>query len=123
MRTKIIDIRAGLILVLLLTVGLFSFAQERVVNGKITDSDGSALEGVSIGLKGVSGGTFSDENGFFRLTVPADAKQLVVSFVGFESQEVTIGVTDVSLDIVLKSTTQDLDEVVVVGYGTIKSAT
>lgn len=120
MGTKIIDFKAMLIVGLLVMIAVFSFAQERMIKGKITDSGGNALEGVNVGLKDSQGGTFSDENGFFSLSVSTDVSQLVVSFIGFESQEVEIGAGDSDLIIVLQSTTQDLDEVVVVGYGTMK---
>lgn len=101
--------------VLLLCGATTAFAQS-TVTGKVTSSDdGSALPGVNILEKGTSNGTVSDSDGNFTITVGANAT-LILSFVGFTSQEVAVG-SQTSLDIKLVSDVKALSEVVVVGYG------
>lgn len=102
-----------------------ALAQNKVITGKITDSkDKSALIGVSIIVKGSNTGTNTDASGSFRINAPASATTLVVSYIGYTSQEVAIPASGV-VNLTLVSTTNSLNEVVVVGYGTqrIKDAT
>lgn len=89
-----------------------------VVTGKVVDSKGQGLIGVSIKIKGTSQGVSTDVNGDFKLTV-AENGVLVVNYLGYESQEVQVNGRRV-LRITLKETASELDEVVVVGYGTMK---
>ncbi|HRQ50961.1 MAG TPA: TonB-dependent receptor plug domain-containing protein, partial [Agriterribacter sp.] len=101
----------------------FSFstalAQNRTVTGNVTDSkDGAPLVGATIQVKGSRSGTTTDMSGDFSITIPAAAKTLVVSAVGYESQDVPIDADHLS--VVLVATTSDLEEVVVVGYGTAR---
>jgi TonB-dependent starch-binding outer membrane protein SusC len=92
-------------------------AQERVISGKVVSSeDGSALPGVSVTVKGTTRGVTTDANGAYKISVPSNAK-LAFSFVGFTSLDVSVG-TRTELNMVLKSAATDLDEVVIVGYGT-----
>ncbi len=101
--------------VLLLCGATTAFAQS-TVSGKVTSSDdGSALPGVNILEKGTSNGTVSDSDGNFTISVGANAT-LILSFVGFTSQEVAVG-SQTSLDVKLISDVKALSEVVVVGYG------
>lgn len=95
-------------------------AQEKTVTGTVTDGT-EPLIGVSVQVKGTSNGTMTDLDGKFSLkNVPAKAV-LLVSFVGFESQEVSVdGKTNIN--IVLKESSALLDEVVVVGFGSQKKA-
>ncbi|MDP2114304.1 MAG: carboxypeptidase-like regulatory domain-containing protein, partial [Bacteroidota bacterium] len=64
--------------------------QQSKISGKVTGTSGEALPGVTVAVKGTSGGTITDNNGNFQLNLPADAKTLVFSFVGMKSQEVAI---------------------------------
>ena len=96
--------------------------QQKVVTGKITDLKGEALIGVNILVKGTSNGTVTDINGKFSLSkVPSNAL-LVFTYVGYESVTKPVGNTN-SINVVLKENEQNLDEVVVVGYGTQKKVT
>jgi len=97
-----------------------SVQQQKVsVSGKVTDSKGGTLPGVSVFVKGTMTGTITDNDGKFSLPVPADAKTLVFSFVGMKTQEIAItGKTSVS--IVLQEELVGIEEVVTVGYGTSK---
>ncbi|WP_300602140.1 TonB-dependent receptor [Niabella sp.] len=88
----------------------------QTVTGAVTDERGTALAGASISIKGTSNATVAGEGGTYRITVPGNGT-LVVSSVGYASQE--IPVQDRSeINVVLKSAATDLNEVVVVGYGT-----
>lgn len=95
----------------------FSFAQDRVISGKVVDAAGAPLSGVSVVAKGSASGTQSNANGQFQLTVASTVNTLVLSSVGFTSQEVSIqGVNSVS--VVLASVSTTMGDVVVVAYGT-----
>jgi TonB-linked SusC/RagA family outer membrane protein len=90
--------------------------QETKLSGKVTSSVGEVLTGVSVKVKGSSLGTQTDGNGNFNLTVPDNAI-LVFSYVGFVTQEIAVsGRTSVNVSMV--ASTQKMDEVVVIGYGT-----
>lgn len=99
-----------------------SIAQaQKTVSGKVTESkSGIPISGVSITVKGGTAGTSTDEAGSFSLTVPANGKVLIFSAIGYETKEVSIEGTDFSAPVLLSSATKDLNEVVVVGYGTRK---
>ncbi len=109
------------LLAFLLFVGLITtFAQTRDVTGTVTSSDdGATIPGASVVAKGTTVGTITDMEGHFILKVPSNAKTLVVSFVGFASQEVVLN-NSKDYKITLKSEQVAVDEVVVVGYGTQK---
>lgn len=94
-----------------------ALAQERSVSGRITSADdNSAIPGVNVLEKGTSNGTVSDADGNFRINVGPNAV-LVFSFVGYTTQEVTVG-TQSTVNVSLASDVTALSEVVVVGYGT-----
>jgi TonB-linked SusC/RagA family outer membrane protein len=97
-----------------------ALAQNKVITGRITDSkDKSALIGVSIIVKGSTAGTNTDASGSFRINAPASATTLVVSYIGYTSKEVPIPASNV-INVSLASTTNALNEVVVIGYGTVR---
>ncbi|RXF68271.1 SusC/RagA family TonB-linked outer membrane protein [Arcticibacter tournemirensis] len=104
------------VLVLFLFLGNV-YAQNIAVRGKVTDAaNGEALIGVSIKVKGTAQGTSSDVNGGFTINAPANGT-LVFSYVGFKVTEVPVnGQTNMSVK--LAASSQSLQEVVVVGYGT-----
>lgn len=112
--------------VLLALAVLLSFGQvlaQMTVSGTVTDArDGSTLPGVNIVVVGTTVGTITDIDGNFTLAVPASAKELMVSMVGYASLTLPIGETQV-FNIALKEATKALDEVVIVGYGTQKRST
>ncbi|MBL7720940.1 MAG: TonB-dependent receptor plug domain-containing protein, partial [Chitinophagaceae bacterium] len=105
-------------LMMLALVAQISFAQNRVISGKVTDSkDGSGMLGVTISVKGSTAATQSSADGSFKLTVPENATTLVFSFVGFNKQEVSITGTN-TVNVSLVNSNTGLGEVVVVAYGT-----
>lgn len=90
-------------------------AQRQTVTGKVTDATGTPLPGVNIIIKGSTLGTTTDTNGAYTLEANT-TDVLVVSFIGYKTQEVSVG-SQTSLDISLEEDVSTLDEVVVVGYG------
>ena len=92
---------------------LTSFAQKKVT-GKITDESGSGLPGVSVTVKGTSKGAISDVNGSYSVDAAAN-NALVFSFVGYDTQEVSVG-SKTSINVVMNPDDQALQEVVVTGY-------
>jgi hypothetical protein len=116
-----------LILAATLGSGSYSFANANTVHsfwlqskleGTISDSNGP-IAGASITVKGTGISTFSDENGHFSLSDVKSGSTLVISYMGYQSEEVVI-TNQTNLNITLEQTSSDLDEVVVVAYGTAK---
>ncbi|RYE36542.1 MAG: SusC/RagA family TonB-linked outer membrane protein [Sphingobacteriaceae bacterium] len=101
----------------------FVLAQADVVRGKVTDEKGEALIGVSVKLKDSAVGAATDYNGNFSITIPASSTNavLVISYLGFVTQEVPVA-GRTSMTILLKANIKNLEEVVVVGYNTVKKS-
>ncbi|MCF8715627.1 TonB-dependent receptor [Joostella atrarenae] len=97
----------------------FLFAQEKVVKGNVVDGSGVPVPGVSVLIKGTSMGVATDFDGNYEITTHNTDAVLVFSFMGFLSQEKVVGSQDV-VNVVMKEDVAQLDEVVVVGYGTQK---
>ena len=89
-----------------------------VITGTVNDENGS-LPGVSVFIKGTTQGVVTDINGKFTITVPSRESVLVFSFIGYASQEITVGNRAI-FDVVLAEEAAKIDEVVVVGYGVQK---
>lgn len=127
---RVVKLTSGLLLALTLQVSAaatsktvissktYLLQDKKIVKGKVVDEKGLPIPGVNILLKGTKVSTQTDFNGSFTIEAPNNNAKLVVSYIGMESQEVTIGNTP--LTIVLKEAGQKLDEVVVVAYGTQK---
>ncbi len=95
--------------------------QQKSVSGKVTESSGSSLPGVTVLVKGTTNGTITDSNGRFTLgNVPTDAT-LVFSFVGMKTQEIVIA-GKTTINVVFEEETIGIDEVVAIGYGTMKKS-
>ncbi len=94
------------------------WAQQRSVSGRVTSSeDGSALPGVNVLIKGTKQGVSTDGDGRFSINVPSTNTTLVFSFIGFDAKEVAVG-NQTSINPTLTPNASELNEVVVVGYGT-----
>lgn len=105
-------------LFVLLLIASSVLAQDRRVTGKVTAAeDGLPLPGVSVKVTGQKQGTQTDASGKFSLNIPADAKSLEVSYIGFVNQIVAIGART-NINVSLQNDTKALSEVVVVGYST-----
>jgi TonB-linked SusC/RagA family outer membrane protein len=96
-------------------------AQNRTVKGKVTDEKGAPVDHASVVVKGTTTGTTTSADGSFSISVPATAKALVISSLNFTSQEVALG-SKTAFDVVLKSSDESLQEVVVTAYGTVKKS-
>lgn len=95
-----------------------AFAQQVGISGTVTDSKGETLIGVSVSVKGSTTGTITDLDGKYSLSVPSTAKTLEAKYIGMKTQDVPI--TGTVVDIVMRDDFSELDEVVVIGYGTMK---
>jgi TonB-linked SusC/RagA family outer membrane protein len=116
----LIRVSITLCTLLALLLAIPATAQNVTVSGKVTSSDdGTPLPGVTVMVKGSSNGTTSDADGVYSLSISDPAGALVFSFIGYTQQEVAIG-NRTSIDIALTADIQQLTEVVVVGYGTVK---
>src|SRR5476649_2341757 len=92
----------------------------RTVKGKVTDDKGAGIANASVIAKGSTRGTTTATDGSFSLVVPTGTKSLVVSSLNFTTLDFAIGNKETAITISLQSSTNSLDEVVVVGYGTQK---
>ncbi len=118
MRKKRLLGRVAIPLLLLFT-GISAHAQNRIISGKVTDSkDGSPMQGVSVVAKGLQKGTVTGPDGTFRISIGPRTTALVFSSVGFGKVEQTINGDNMM--IALTATNAALNEVVVIGYGSLK---
>jgi len=93
-------------------------AQNITLNGRIIGDDGNGIPGASVQLKSTRTGVLTDPQGFFKLTAPANGT-LLISSVGFVPREIAID-RQTTVNVTLKSAVSDLEQVVVIGYGTAK---
>ena len=93
--------------------------QQRKVSGKVTDSSGATLPGVSVVVKGTTTGVITDNNGNFLISNTPDNAILQFSFVGMKGQEIVVG-RKTTINVTLVEETVGIEEVVAVGYGTQK---
>lgn len=91
----------------------------RLINGTVMDSDNNPLPGVNITIKGSMLGTSTDVDGNYYLEIPDNKTILVFQYIGFKSEEVLVG-RSINVNVIMKEELTDLEEVVVVGYGTQK---
>ena len=105
---------------MLLTLFSFSVAVAQVlVRGTVVDQTGESVPGASIQIKGGTQGTITDLDGKFSLNAPNKKSILIVSFIGYVTQELPVE-TAKPMSIILKEDTKTLDEVVIVGYQEVK---
>jgi TonB-dependent starch-binding outer membrane protein SusC len=111
------------VLVLLLATFSFmlSFAQERVITGTVRDDKQAPLSGATVTVKNTNSITVTDNQGRFTIAVPSIANTLIISYVGMENREVSIGNSS-TVDVSLTVTGATLTDVVVVGYGRARRA-
>ena len=100
-------------------IGLVTAQTQKITGVVISEEDGQPVVGASVLVKGTTQGTITDVDGNFNLSnVPSSAKTLQISYIGMQTQEVVIKPT---LKVVLKSDSQNLDEVVVTAIGIKRS--
>jgi len=108
------------LLALLMTLSLVSYGQSQVT-GRVTDENAQGLPGVNVLIKGTTQGTVTDVNGDFTFANLSPDAVLVISFIGYTTQEIPVA-GKTSITTALAPDAQSLEEVVVVGYGTQKKA-
>jgi len=120
-REKLIRVLLSTVLLLAVMSGL-AFAQQKSVSGVVKDDTNAPIPGVTVLAKGTTVGTVTDNNGKYTLTgIPDGVNALLFTFIGMDMQEQPIG-TKTTINVVMKSATVGVEEVVVVGYGTQKKA-
>ena len=100
---------------------MLAFAQQRTVTGTVVDDLGQPLIGVSILEKGTTNGVITDMDGNFSLKLTSENPTLVFSYIGYKTQEVPVG-GKTTLNVTMSEDAEQLDEVVVVGYGVQKKS-
>jgi TonB-linked SusC/RagA family outer membrane protein len=103
-------------------MGVAGSQQQKVVSGKVTDSSGVPIPGVTVLVKGTTNGTITNANGNYSLSNIPEKATLMFSFVGMKIQELVVG-SKTTINVVLEEETIGIEEVVAVGYGTQKKAT
>ena len=108
-----------LLMLILISCPLSILAQNKTITGTVRDAIDVVI-GASVTVKGNSSvGTITDMDGNFKLSVPASAKELIVSFIGYDNHTVIIG-NKTHFDITLKESSVMLEEVVAIGYAKVK---
>ena len=116
-RTKLCLCRSLLLMVGLL-FAVASFAQDLTVKGKVTDTTGETVIGANVTVKGTTNGIITDIDGNYTLSGVKPSSVLVFSFIGYKTQEIPCSGRQ-EINVVLSEDAQALDEVVVVGYGSL----
>lgn len=94
----------------------FTYKQARVITGKVTDEQSNPLGGATVTIKGTNTATVTNTTGEFSITVQNDKAVLVFSWIGYQTQEISVTTANV-MNVMLKPSSQSLDEVIVTGYG------
>ncbi len=112
------------LLLLLICFAHGVFAQTGAISGRVIDDTSQPLPGATITIRGTSLSAAADVNGYYKINaVPAGSKTLVVSFIGFQPAEQTVEVTgNTTVNFQLKSSSVALNQVAVIGYGTIRKS-
>ncbi|MBN2806586.1 MAG: TonB-dependent receptor [Prolixibacteraceae bacterium] len=110
-----------LIAILMFFAVSFTYAQEHTLRGFVSDEMKMPIPGANVVIKGTTTGTVTDSEGKFILQAPASNSVIVVSFVGYQAQEVGLN-GETSVNIVLKELKAELDNIIVVGYGIQKKS-
>ena len=95
------------------------FSQSKSVNGQVTDVSGLPIPGVTVLVENTSNGASTDFDGNYALNNVASTDNLVFSFVGYGTQKILVG-DQTTINVVLIESSESLDEIVVIGYGTTK---
>ena len=103
----------------LIVIAPKAILQQITITGKVTDANGNLLPGASVVVKGTVQGTVTDINGAYSLQVPNENTTLVFSFVGFTTQEFLVG-NQRTINVTLNEEASTIEEVVVIGYGTVR---
>jgi len=116
-KNKLLAGKIWLAVVIFITTGIMMSAQTLNVSGRVSDDKGELLAGIAVYEKGTTNGTLTDDNGQYTLTLVGSDPILVFSALGFEEQEIVVDKRTL-IDVALATVVNELDEIVVVGYGT-----
>lgn len=116
------DLFKVLIVVFALILNFNVYAQTTMVEGLVVDGNKEPVIGASVMVKGMQIGTATDFDGRFSVKVPESNSILVISYVGCETREIAANSPELQSGVVLRESAQNLDEVVVIGYGSIKKS-
>jgi len=111
LKTEIMKSIISILVVLLFSAYSMAPNQSRIINGIVTDEAGNLLSGVSVVVKGTSNGTVTDIKGAYQISVNAEAKYLVFTYIGLEQKEVRITKSN-RINVVMKNSNFDLEEIV-----------
>ncbi|MFC4672314.1 TonB-dependent receptor [Dysgonomonas termitidis] len=92
---------------------------EKKITGAVYDEDATPLIGVTVAIKGTTVGVLTDTNGGYSINVPDNKAVLQFTYIGFETQEIVVGDRS-NITVIMKGVTQNLEDIVIVGYGTQK---
>ena len=93
--------------------------EDRTVMGTVVSEDGEPLIGVTVLIKGTARGTATDFDGRYTIEIPEEGATLVFSYTGYQQKEIEVG-AESTVDVIMQSGIANLDEVIVIGYGTVK---
>lgn len=110
-----------LLILCCLCASVMAFAQQQTVSGTVVDDFGQPLIGVSILEKGTTNGVITDMDGNFTLKLTSDSRMLVFSYIGYKTREVSVAGKS-TVNVTMSEDAEQLDEVVVVGYGVQKKS-
>jgi TonB-linked SusC/RagA family outer membrane protein len=111
-----------MLFLLMICISAYASAQT-TINGVVSSSsDGLTMPGVSVKVKGAALGTATDIDGNFSISIPSERAVLVFTYIGYQAKEVAVTSSSKNLQIILDEDAQLLDEVVVVGYGTMRKS-
>ncbi|MBP5418508.1 MAG: TonB-dependent receptor [Bacteroidales bacterium] len=111
--------RKLLILIIVALLPLFAVAQSTVkVSGKVTDNFGNPIPGATVMVSGTTTGTITDQDGQYTLEAPSDGA-LVAQFIGFDPEDLSVN-NQTTINFMLFESNTELEELVVIGYGTMK---
>jgi len=103
----------------LIVIASDEILQQSKITGKVTDISGASIPGVNVVITGTLLGTITDNTGSYSIEVPQGSKSLTFSFIGMESQIISIG-TSTRINVTLTESAIGLEEVIVIGYGSMK---
>jgi TonB-dependent starch-binding outer membrane protein SusC len=112
--------KRALFLVVAISLHGIMLAQTRTITGVVKETTGDAIIGVSVTVKGATVGTVTNVEGAYSITIPSSAKTLVFSYVGMQKQELPI--TGSVMNVTMQDQSKTLDELVVIGYGTVRKS-
>ena len=95
-------------------------SSQTTVEGRVTDTQGDPVIGVSVAVKGTTTGSITDGHGFYHVNIPNGNSILIFSYLGYTKQEIVVGNRS-HVNVVMEEAAELLDEVVVVGYGSMKA--